>query len=83
MKAKHVGTVLPTAESLACDNAYADRVERLRETVAARELSGCDRRIVGGEVRYYDTADQYGIVSRAGRVLWFQVTDCGDVRIPR
>jgi hypothetical protein len=37
--------------------------------------------VVGGEVRYYDTTDQYAIVSREGKVLWFQVTPKGDFRI--
>jgi hypothetical protein len=50
-------------------------------TVANNELSHCDRRVVGGEVRYYDTTDQYAVVSRQGRVLWFQVTADGDYRI--
>ena len=83
MNAKMIGTVLPTKASLACSDAYADRVATERERVAKSTpaLSGCARRVVSGEVRYYDTADQYAIVSRTGAVLWFQVTDDGDMRI--
>ena len=52
-----------------------------RERFGDRELAGCEKRIVGGEVRWYDTTDQYAIVSRAGKVIWFQVTANGDYRI--
>jgi hypothetical protein len=44
-------------------------------------LWNCERRVVGDEVRYYDTTDQYALVSRCGKVLWFQVTPNGDFRI--
>jgi hypothetical protein len=55
----------------------------MQERVAATDprLRNCDRRVVGGEVRYYDTTDQYAIVSREGKVLWFQVHRKGDFRI--
>jgi hypothetical protein len=39
--------------------------------------------VVGGEVRYYDTTDQYAIVSRQGTILWFGVTADGDKRISK
>lgn len=78
---KIIGTVLPTAKSIAITNAYAKQVERRKEEVANKELAGCTRKVVGGEVRYYDTTDQYAIVSRAGKVLWFAHTPDGDIRI--
>ena len=78
---KTIGTVLPTKASLAADDAHAKRVARDKERTADKELKGCTRRVVGGEVRYYDTTDQYAIVSRQGKVLWFQVTPDGDYRI--
>jgi hypothetical protein len=55
----------------------------MQERVAAThpQLQKCHRRVVGGEVRYYDTTDQYAIVSREGKVLWFQVHRKGDFRI--
>jgi hypothetical protein len=44
-------------------------------------LWNCERRVVGDEVRHYDTTDQYALVLRCGKVLWFQVTPKGDFRI--
>ena len=79
--ATRIGTVLPTKESLAADNAYAKRVACEKMRIADTELRGCERQVVGGEVRYYDTTDQYAIVSRKGKVLWFAVTPSGDYRI--
>jgi hypothetical protein len=78
---KQIGTVLPTAASIKCSNEFAKREFTEREAIANRELKGCDRKVVGGEVRYYDTTDQYAIVSRQGKVLWFAVTPDGDFRI--
>jgi hypothetical protein len=58
-------------------------MKTMQESVAAThpQLRNCHRRVVGGEVRYYDTTDQYAIVSREGKVLWFQVHRKGDYRI--
>ena len=78
---KTLGTILPTEHVLKAGDKAADAAHARREQIASRELMGCDRRLVGGEVRYYDTTDQYAIVSRQGKVLWFQVTANGDVRI--
>jgi hypothetical protein len=78
-----LGTILPTRESLRLADQMAKREALAKEKIAAVELRGCERRVVGGEVRYYDTADQYAIVSSAGKVLWFAVTADGDFRIPR
>jgi hypothetical protein len=64
-----LGTVLPTPATIRAANATDPR------------LRNCDRRVVRGEVRYYDTTDQYAIVSRDGEVLWFQVHRKGDFRI--
>lgn len=78
-----LGTILPTAKSVACNERYAARVAADKARVAATDprLRGCDRRVVGGEVRYYDTIDQYAIVGRGGNVLWFAVRPDGDYRI--
>lgn len=75
------GTILPSAESLRIAEEMHKKDENMRESVAKRCLQGLDRRVIGGEVRYYDTTDQYAIVSRQGRVLWFAVTPEGDYRI--
>ena len=76
-----IGTVLPTAASLKCNELYASRQRAMKESVASGALTHCERRVVGGEVRYYDTTDQYAIDARSGKVLWFQVTANGDFRI--
>ena len=76
-----LGTILPTKDSLTRGDAHADKMARQRERYGDRELRGCTKRIVGGEVRWYDTADQYAIIGRDGQVKWFQVTPDGDVRI--
>jgi hypothetical protein len=81
MALKQPGTILPTAASLRIANVMHKREERWRDAIGNRELRHCDRRVVGGEVRYYDTTDQYAIVSRQGKVLWFAVTPDGDFRI--
>jgi hypothetical protein len=78
---KTLGTILPTAASLAVNDKYHRDDMARRESIASRELKGLDRRVVGGEVRYYDTTDQYAIVSRQGAVLWFAVRADGDYRI--
>ena len=76
-----IGTVLPTMKSLAVNDLYASRINAKCEAVAKRELVGTTRKVVGGEVRYYDTTDQYAIVSRQGNVIWFAVRADGDYRI--
>jgi hypothetical protein len=81
MTATQIGTVLPTRESLARADAHAAKMARGREAIGQRTLPHCERRVVGGEVRYYDTIDQYAVVSRQGAVLWFQVREDGDYRI--
>ena len=78
-----IGTVLPTANTFAINAAFAKReaANKARIASANPDLATCDRKIVGGEVRYYDTTDQYAIVSRQGKVLWFAVDPDGDRRI--
>lgn len=77
----NLGTILPTRESLARADAHANAMARRRDMIGRQTLPNCDRRVVGGEVRYYDTTDQYAIVGRDGQVKWFQVTKDGDCRI--
>ncbi len=76
-----LGTILPTRESLAKGDAHADRTAAKNDAFGSKELAHCERRVVGGEVRYYDTTDQYAIVSRQGKILWFAVRADGDYRI--
>lgn len=72
---------LPTKESIALTERYAKRVESQKESIADKKLKGTTRKVVGGEVRYYDTTDQYAIVTRQGAVIWFAVREDGDYRI--
>jgi hypothetical protein len=81
MKMRQLGTILPTPESLARDDAFADREARKREQQGDRELANCTKRVVGGEIRWYAAPDRYAIVSRRGKILWFRVTSDGDMRV--
>jgi hypothetical protein len=76
-----LGTILPTAKTLALDDKHAEAMRRRTDAIGKRELGHCERRVVGGEVRYYDTTDQYAVVSRQGTILWFAVREDGDYRI--
>lgn len=78
-----LGTILPTKKSLRLDEEYAKRVATEKDRIgnSSAELRNCTRKVVGGEVRYYDTTDQYAIVSRQGKVIWFAVRPDGDHRI--
>ena len=78
---KQLGTILPNANTFRLAEQFAKRESVKKEQIASAELKGCDRRVVGGEVRYYDTTDQYAIVSRQGTVMWFAVRPDGDYRI--
>ncbi len=75
-----LGTICPTIASLAKADAHADK-QAAKHDAIGRTLSNCERRVVGGEVRYYDTTDQYAIVARSGAVIWFAVRPDGDYRI--
>ena len=76
-----LGTILPNPKTMAANDRFQDRMAAKRERFGDRELAGCHKRTIGGEVRYYDTADQYAIVARSGKILWFAVTEDGDRRI--
>lgn len=74
-----IGTVLPTAESLAIGDAAAARLERNKLAIAKEAgLTRWPSRIVGGETRYYSADKWYAIVSRKLEVLWFVVCEDGD-----
>lgn len=78
---KQPGTILPNAKKMAENDAHQDAMRARSDRIAQKDLAHCERRVVGGEVRYYDTTDQYAIVSRQGAILWFAVTPNGDYRI--
>lgn len=75
---KTIGTVLPTKQSLAAgERAYREEV-RKKNAVAADQLAGLERRVVGGETRYYASSSRYAIVKRDLKVQWFEVRADGD-----
>ena len=79
MKLKPLGTVLPTRKSLlAGDRHYAAQMG-LNAEFAAEHLAKCDRKVVGGEVRYYE-GNKYAVVS-SQKAKWFEVRADGDYPI--
>ena len=76
-----LGTILPNAKLEAIADSHADAMQARADKIGRRTLPNCDRRVVGGEVRYYDTTDQYALVTRQGNVIWFAVRPDGDYRI--
>lgn len=82
-----LGTVLPTAAQLARMDAHSDRMAALAEIKALRnhpELKKCERRVVGRmfpEVRYYDTTDQYAVITHNGGLVWIAENSCERRRI--
>lgn len=73
-----LGTILPTVESLRRADAHADAVADRNRLLGDRLFSGCERRTVGGEVRWYSAADQYAVVDRHGTPRRFRVEADGD-----
>lgn len=81
-KAKQLGTVLPTSQSLSVGDAHSERLDVERRNVGG-EIPDTTERVIGGEYRYYLTDGiRYAVVSRALRILWFKHTDNGDFPIP-
>ena len=80
---KTLGTILPNYKTMAIADAHADRLAKANEKKGDHALKHCEKRFVGGEFRWYDTTDQYAIVTRCGKIIWFQVCEDGDRRITR
>lgn len=68
---KPLGTILPTATSLAHGDAHAASVQLKKKQVAARLLPRHEHRVEGGEDRYYAGADYYAVVSDDLQLRWF------------
>lgn len=74
-----LGTILPTAASLAAADANAYKIERRKLTIAARAgLDKYPQRVIGRETRYYLSPSMYAIVGRSGKVLCFAEMAGGD-----
>lgn len=76
----NLGTILPTRESLYVGDKAADKFRKSLELKGEKLLGSYDKRVVGGETRYYD-GNRYAIVNRHGDVCWFEVRPDGDYRI--
>ncbi len=78
MKPKSLGTILPTAKSLAINDAYAIDLTEKQRQVAKQHLSDCVSRIVGMEQRYYLRPTIYAIVDRHLTIRWIEHRADGD-----
>ena len=67
-----LGTILPTRESLAKDDAWHRARMRENESIARRNLAGLDKRTEQGETRHYDGQDKYAVVTLNGDIKWFE-----------
>lgn len=77
-----LGTILPTPSQLRKADKHADKMRQESLRIAAKELSGLERRVVDGEVRYYKTAAIYTpAVCRGGTRRWFETRADGDYAI--
>jgi hypothetical protein len=68
-----LGTLLPTPQSLDRNARWAHNNTRALDAIGNAELKDCERRTVGGEVRYYRNATQFAVVGMNDhRVKWFE-----------
>jgi len=72
-----LGTVLPTAKSLARGKAHASLIAAKQAEIGGA-LVGCRSKWAGGEVRHYRNDTTYAVVSRSLKVQWFEVRNDGD-----
>lgn len=76
-----IGTILPDRKAMAKNDAHCDALAKSTDAKIRKAMPNCERRVVGGEVRYYDTTDQYAVMGRQGHIMWFAVKPDGDYRI--
>lgn len=75
-----LGTILPTAKSMAAGERHAAKMEAKRAKVGAAALSDCTLRVVGGE-RQYHWRNFYAIVGQTNQIKWFEKRADGEYRI--
>ena len=81
---KTLGTILPTARSIALNDAWHAQRETERANIGASHpmLTNCERRNVGGETRYHFTGNLYSVVPMNGKGLrFFETRKDGDYAI--
>lgn len=77
-----LGTILPTADTLAAGDAAAARLNREKIKAAARAGLSSPYN-VGGETRYKTGTDTYAIIGSRLQVLHFRTTAKGDFSIAK
>lgn len=78
---KKLGTILPTAASLAVSDALYEKNQRNNDAYGRKHLAHCERRVVGIEPRYYRTPTVYATIAGQQRVRWFETRADGDYAI--
>lgn len=73
-----LGTIIATPQQHAAADRFADQQEAKRQAIGEKLLGHLERRIVGCEIRYYDGANRYAMMSRSNRTLWFERRADGD-----
>lgn len=84
---KTLGTILPTAALMDAADRWQDQHDAAALRAAEKELSGMGllRKVVAGEVRYYDGPNIYTIaIKRSPREKrrWFETRPDGDWSVP-
>ncbi len=72
-----LGTILATPAQIKKADAHFDRQARIREKTADATMKNCQKKTVGGEIRYYKNSATYAIMSRSGKILWFEIRKDG------
>ena len=73
MNAKQIGTVFATRKQLAAMDKFAAKQDKARGEIGAKDLAHLEKRTECGEVRYYEGATKYAIITRAMKVIWFEL----------
>jgi hypothetical protein len=73
-----LGTILPDKKSLKQSDRHFDKQNKISEKKADNQFSGLNKKIVGGETRYYLKSNIYCTV----KGHWFETKKDGDYSIP-
>ena len=82
---KTIGTLYANKKDIARYDAHSNKVAKDLSVKANNLFTRLDRRIVGGEERFYYTSSYYVVMGRAGVPRWFRVSGddefaCSDPR---
>ena len=73
-----LGSIIPTPQQLKEGDQHY--LKQLKNQVRLESTLKGTPKIVGGERRFY-TGDKYCIISRNGKILWFETREDGDYAI--